>query len=64
MEKVMTNAMAKAEMAEVLYQRGEMAFAKGKYQETIDVLTKCLSMEKAEEYRYIDIAHSIVISFQ
>jgi len=41
-------------MAEVVFKRGAAAFAKGKYQETIDALTHCLSMEKAEEYRYIE----------
>jgi len=50
----MENAVARTEMAEVIYQRGVAAFAKGKYQETIDVLTNCLSMEKEDEYRYLD----------
>ena len=50
----MEKAVARAEMAEVVFKRGAAAFAKGKYQETIDVLTHCLSMEKAEEYRYVE----------
>jgi len=50
----MEKAAARAEMAEVVFKRGAAAFAKGKYQETIDALTHCLSMEKAEEYRYIE----------
>ena len=51
----MGKAVAKAEMAEVLYQRGVMAFAKGKYQETIEALTKCIGMEKTEEYQHLEI---------
>lgn len=50
----MEKAAARAEMAEVVFKRGVAAFAKGKYQETIEALTHCLSMEKAEEYRYIE----------
>lgn len=45
---------ARNEMAEAVYQRGAAAFAKGKYQETIEALTNCLSMEKAEEYQYLE----------
>lgn len=50
----MEKAVARAEMAEVVYQRGVAAFAKGKYQETIEALTNCLSIEKAEEYQYLE----------
>lgn len=46
--------MARTEMAEAVYQRGAAAFAKGKYQETIEAMTHCLSMEKAEEYQYLE----------
>lgn len=46
---------AKKEIAEAAYHRGMAAFAKGKYQETIKALTECLSMEKAEEYQYLDM---------
>lgn len=45
---------ARSEMAEAVYQRGAAAFAKGKYQETIRELTNCLSMEKEEEYQYLE----------
>lgn len=51
----MEKTVARAEMAEVIFQRGAAAFAKGKYQETIETLTNCLSMEKAEEYRYLEM---------
>jgi len=47
-------SMTRTEMAEVLYQRGAEAFAKGKYQETIEALTNCLSIEKTEEYLYLE----------
>ena len=47
--------MARTEMAEALYQRGAAAFAEGKYQETIEALTNCLSMEKTEENDYLEI---------
>ena len=50
----MEKAAARVEMAEVVYQRGEAAFAKGKYQETIEALTNCLSMEKSEECQYLE----------
>ena len=50
----MERTAVKMEMAEAVYRRGEAAFAKGKYQETIEALTHCLSMEKAEEYRYLE----------
>ena len=50
----MEKAVARAEMAEVVFKRGASAFAKGKYQETIEALTHCLNMEKAEEYRYVE----------
>lgn len=46
--------VAKKEMAEALYQRGIASFSKGKYQETIEALTNCLSMEKAEQYEYLE----------
>lgn len=46
--------VAKKEMAEALYQRGIESFSKGKYQETIEALTNCLSMEKAEQYEYLE----------
>lgn len=48
-------SMARTEMAEALYQRGAEAFAKGKYQETIDALTNCLRMEKTDEYEYLEV---------
>ena len=46
--------VAKKEMAEALYQKGMASFAKGKYQETIESLTNCLSMEKTEQYEYLE----------
>lgn len=46
--------VAKKEMAEALYQRGIASFSKGKYQETIEALTNCISMEKTEQYEYLE----------
>ena len=50
----MEKAVARIEMAEAVFGRGMTAFAKGKYQETIEALTNCLSMEKSEEYQYLE----------
>ena len=50
----MRKEAVRAEMAEAVYQRGVAAFAKGKYQDTIRELTNCLSMDKEEEYQYLE----------
>lgn len=50
----MDKGTAKKEMADVVYKRGEFAFARGKYQETIKELSDCISMEKSEEYEYLE----------
>lgn len=41
-------------MAESLYRQGTESFSKGKYQETIEALTNCLSIEKTEDYEYLE----------
>lgn len=51
----MKKETVKKEMAEAVFKRGAAAFAKGKYQDTIRELTYCLSMEKAEEYQYLEV---------
>lgn len=51
----MNSMTAKKEMADVVYKRGAEAFAQGRYQETIRELSHCLSMEKAEEYMYLEV---------
>ena len=50
----MEKETAKLEMADAVFRRGAEAFALGKYQDTIKEMTLCLSMEKAEEYQYLD----------
>ena len=45
----------KREMAEAAFLRGEAAFRKGRYQDTVTELTRCLTMEKSNEYQYIEI---------
>ena len=50
----MEKDIAKFQMADAAFERGASAFANGKYQETIDELTRCLSMEKSEEYQHLD----------
>lgn len=50
----MEKTAERAEMTEVVFKRGLAAFAKGRYQETIEALTKCLGMEKTEEYQYLE----------
>lgn len=45
----------KREMAEAAFVRGEAAFCKGRYQDTVTELTRCLTMEKNSEYQYIEI---------
>lgn len=44
----------KKEMAEAAFLRGEAAFCKGRYQDTVTELTRCLTMEKSSEYQYIE----------
>lgn len=44
----------KREMAEAAFLRGEAAFCKGRYQDTVTELTRCLTMEKSSEYQYIE----------
>ena len=44
----------KREMAEAAFLRGEAAFCKGRYQDTVTELTRCLTMEKSNEYQYIE----------
>lgn len=51
----MGNAVVRTEMAEVQFRRGAEAFAKGEYHGTIEAMTNCLSTEKADEYRYLEI---------
>lgn len=51
----MGNTVVKTELAEVHFRHGAEAFAKGEYQGTIEAMTNCLSTEKADEYRYLEI---------
>lgn len=44
----------KKEMVEAAFLRGEAAFCKGRYQDTVTELTRCLTMEKSSEYQYIE----------
>lgn len=50
----MEKTAERAEKTEMVFKRGLAAFAKGRYQETIEALTKCLGMEKTEEYQYLE----------
>ena len=51
---VMEKAVARAEMAEVVFKRGASAFAKGKYQETIEALTHCIDYAEYCNDTYAD----------
>ncbi len=44
------------EIAEALYKHATEDFAKGKYQAAAEALTRCLSVEKDEEYQYLEIS--------
>ena len=46
---------AKKEMADVVFKRGASAFARGRYQDTIKELSRCLSMEKSEDYEHLEV---------
>ncbi len=41
---------SKREMAEAAFMRGDSAFKAGRYQEAVMEMTKCLGIEKSEEY--------------
>ena len=51
----MNMASAKKEMADVAFKRGATAFSRGKYQDAIKELSLCLSIEKDEEYEYLEV---------
>ena len=51
----MDSFTAKREMADVVYKRGMIAFTKGQYQDTIRELSQCLSMGKADDYKYLEV---------
>lgn len=42
------------ELAEAAFFRGDIAFHKGRYQETIEALTNCLGIEKTLNYTYLE----------
>ena len=46
--------ITKREMAEAAFLRGETAFLKGRYQDTVVELSKCLSIEKSTDYQYLE----------
>ncbi len=41
---------SKKEMAEAAYERGDIAFKAGRYQEAVKEMTRCLGIEKSKEY--------------
>lgn len=51
----MDSLAAKKEMADAVYRRGVAAFAQGKYQDTIRELRHCLSMDKADDFMYLEV---------
>lgn len=50
----MREGNTKKEMAEAAFLRGEAAFCRGRYQDTVSELTKCLTMEKSSDYQYLE----------
>ena len=42
------------ELAEAAFFRGDIAFHKGRYQDTIEALTNCLGIEKTLNYTYLE----------
>lgn len=51
----MDDEKRRREMAEKAFFKGEAAFCNGRYQETVKELTKCLTIEKGNEYKYLEI---------
>lgn len=42
------------ELAEAAFLRGDISFHKGRYRDTVVVLTRCLGIEKTLDYRYLE----------
>lgn len=42
------------ELAEAAFLRGDISFHKGRYRDTIAVLTRCLAIEKTLDYQYLE----------
>ena len=47
--------LQKKEMAEAAYERGAIAFSKGRYQDTLDELSRCLKIEKDCDSRELEV---------
>lgn len=53
-DKYLEEMHTSSELAEAAFFRGEASFHTGRYDDTIKALTKCITIEKAPEYFYLE----------